>query len=115
MTYNELVANKIRQTRIEAGISAEAVSHYLGKDKATYSLLENGKIQINVEHLKSIGEFFKKPSNHFLPEISPMTQISYGEGHIISFSTNTFHNSDPKVIEGLKLAIETLQQIIDRS
>lgn len=48
--------NRIRELRIERGISQDALAKAIGRQKALVSKLENGKIKLNQQYLELLSE-----------------------------------------------------------
>lgn len=62
----KIVANKIKQYRIEAGYTREALSLMLNKDNSYISKLENLKINISMDMLEKIIKILNKNIEDFL-------------------------------------------------
>ena len=112
MKYNALVANRIKLIRNEKGYAADFVANYLGEHKSTYSNLENGKTQINVEILKNLCELYKTTITYFLPELNEIVDSSM----VINSSKNKKKSKSKsnETIECLKIAVCELQKIIEK-
>ncbi len=113
MKYNQLVASKLKEMREISQVSLEGAAELLHEHKSTLSKLENGKMNVNVEHLQAYSQLLKMPVISFLPEGSAIVQISNGDGHNINCHTNINNESDPKLMDSLKMTIKYLSKVVN--
>ncbi len=66
MITKEQIGAKIRQLRVEKGISQESLGTALGRTHATISDIERGKTDVSVRDLYIIANFLKIPVTEFL-------------------------------------------------
>lgn len=67
LTKDEL-GKKIKELRIQKGVSQSKLGEALGKSHAAVSDIENGKTELNASDLPVIANFFGVPLSDFLPE-----------------------------------------------
>lgn len=104
MNYNQLVASRMKQQREISKLTVSAVADHLNTQKSTISLLENGKQQINVEHLKTYSLLLNIPITTFLPEIK------------LNIEEDIVKNeADTKLYESLKTAIDCMKTFLGRN
>lgn len=60
------IAKKVKEYRIKSKLTKEELSLKLGLDNSYISKLENERINISVERLNKIAEFFKADITDFL-------------------------------------------------
>ncbi|MFH2014092.1 MAG: helix-turn-helix transcriptional regulator [Patescibacteria group bacterium] len=63
--YKEII-NRLKQARIDAGLSQQAVADKLGKPQSYLSKIESGERRLDVAEMKKFTEIYKKPANYFL-------------------------------------------------
>lgn len=116
MKYNQLVASKLEEMSELSHLSIDGAVEILYEYKSTLPKLENGKMNVIVEHLKAYSELLKMPITSFLPEGTSSDQISHGEGHNINSIVNYHHNTiDNSIIDSLKTTIEFLGKVVNGS
>jgi transcriptional regulator with XRE-family HTH domain len=116
MKYNQLVASKLKEMRELSHLSIDGAAEILHEHKSTLSKLENGKMNVNVEHLKAYSELLKMPVTSFLPDGTSVVQISHIERHNINSIVNYHHNTiDNSIIDSLKTTIEFLGKVVNGS
>ena len=96
MKYNQLVASKLEEMSELSHLSIDGAVEILYEYKSTLSELNNGKMNVKVEHLESYSELLKMPITSFLPDAISVVQISHGEGHNINSIVNYHHNTIDK-------------------
>ncbi len=102
MTYYEQIASRVKELRLNAGISSDAVANFLNMHKSSYSKLENGKTQLTVEIIKQLGAYFNKPVFYFFADSASVIQITHSEGNNInSVTTNLYQNIDPEITKAI--------------
>ena len=110
MTKNELIASKIKLLREEKNYLLEDIALKLGISVPSYSRIESGKIQINVETLYKLTqildtdlyEIFNLEKNNSYSNNSDNVLCQFGQNHFLML------NLDKKDIHELK------KQILDR-
>lgn len=63
--YKEII-NRLKQARINAGLSQQAVADKLGKPQSFVSKIESGERRLDVAELKKIAEIYKKSVSYFI-------------------------------------------------
>jgi len=63
--YKEII-NRLKQARIDAGLSQQAVADKLGKPQSYVSKIESGERRLDVAELKKLSEVYKKPVSYFV-------------------------------------------------
>lgn len=109
MNMNELIASKIKETRVELGYSCEYMANKLGISKGAYSNMENGKIEISITRLELLSKAFQIPIETFLPNNNSVTQISNGSGNNINVIHQNILPLDE--IEKIKDALRNLETL----
>lgn len=113
MDYNSLVANKIKEIRLERQISAEAVAMFLKKSKSAYSQLENGKTEISIQTIKNLSDYYKIPIFQIIPDSASVIQIAQANGNNINSVVHFTNNQmDEKTTSCLINAINILQDLL---
>ncbi len=64
--HYQLFANRLRQARLEAGLSQEEVAHQLGVSQSFVSRSESGERRVDVVELQALAELYKRSLNYFL-------------------------------------------------
>lgn len=67
MNINKLTASRIKELRAEKGFTAEAVAKELNISKTSYSHLENGKVEITLNRIKSLAQVFNVSVSEIIP------------------------------------------------
>ena len=63
--YKEII-NRLKQTRIDTGLSQQAVADKLGKPQSYVSKIESGERRLDVAEIKKFAVVYKKPVDFFL-------------------------------------------------
>lgn len=63
--YKEIIS-RLRQARIEVGLSQQKVADKLGKPQSYISKIESGERRLDVAEIKKFSEVFKKSVDYFL-------------------------------------------------
>ena len=63
--YREII-NRLKQTRIDAGLSQQAVADKLGKPQSYVSKIESGERRLDVAEVKKFAEIYKKDVSYFI-------------------------------------------------
>ena len=63
--YKEII-NRLKQARIDAGLSQQAVANELGKPQSYVSKIESGERHLDIAELKKLSEVYKKPVSYFV-------------------------------------------------
>jgi len=63
--YEEII-NRLKQARIDAGLSQQAVADKLGKPQSYISKIESGERRLDVVEIKKFAEIYKKSVNFFI-------------------------------------------------
>jgi len=118
MTINQITASKIKEIRIKQGLSAEKIAEQLGIAKSNYSLLENGKVEINLSRLEALSKILKMPLEALLPTNSKnqTIQIANGDHSTVNEVNGTQINNytDAKLLENINTAIQSLEFILSK-
>ena len=62
---NELIVKRIKDARIERGLTQKDLADHLGRTAAAISDLERGKVQISASDLYKLAVFLGKPVEYF--------------------------------------------------
>jgi len=63
--YKEII-NRLKQARVDAGLSQQAVADKLGKPQSYISKIESGERRLDVAEMKKITEIYKKDISYFI-------------------------------------------------
>lgn len=63
--YKEII-NRLKQTRIDAGLSQQAVADKLGKPQSFISKIESGERRLDVAEMKKFAKIYNKSADYFL-------------------------------------------------
>ena len=63
--YKEII-NRLKQARIEIGLSQQAVADKLGKPQSYISKIESGERRLDVAEMKKFSEIYRKSVDYFL-------------------------------------------------
>jgi transcriptional regulator with XRE-family HTH domain len=63
--YKEII-NRLKQARIDAGLSQQAVADKLGKPQSYVSKIESGERRLDIAETKRIAEIYKKDISYFV-------------------------------------------------
>lgn len=63
--YKEII-NRLKQARIEVGLSQQAIANKLGKPQSYISKIESGERRLDVAEMKKFSEIYKKSVDYFL-------------------------------------------------
>ena len=63
--YQEII-QRLKQARIEVGLSQQAVAEKLNKPQSYVSKIESGERRLDVAEMKKFAEIYKKPTNYFI-------------------------------------------------
>ena len=63
--YKE-ITNRLKQARIDAGLSQQAVANELGKPQSYVSKIESGERRLDVVEIKKFAEIYKKDISYFI-------------------------------------------------
>jgi len=63
--YKEII-NRLKQARIDAGLSQQAVAAQLGKPQSYVSKIESGERRLDVVEIKKFAEIYKKDISYFI-------------------------------------------------
>jgi len=66
---NNLIVRKIKEARIERGLTQKDLANHLGRTSAAISDLERGKVQVTASDLYSISHLLNKPIEYFYGEV----------------------------------------------
>ena len=65
---NDIIVQKVKDARIERGLTQKDLATHLGKTSAAISDMERGKVQVTASDLHSISKFLNKPIEFFFNE-----------------------------------------------
>jgi len=65
---NNLIVKRVKDARIEKGLTQKDLADYLGRTAASISDLERGKVQVTASDLYKISIYLKKPIEYFFGE-----------------------------------------------
>jgi len=63
--YKEII-NRLKQARIDVGLSQQAVADKLGKPQSYVSKIESGERRLDVAEVKKFAEIYKKEVSYFI-------------------------------------------------
>lgn len=63
--YREII-NRLKQARVDIGLSQLAVANKLGKPQSYVSKIESGERRLDVVELKRFAEIYKKDVSYFI-------------------------------------------------
>ena len=63
--YKEII-NRLKQARIDVGLSQQAVADKLGKPQSYLSKIESGERRLDVAELKKLSEIYDKRASYFV-------------------------------------------------
>ncbi len=63
--YEEII-NRLKQARIDAGLSQQSVADKLGKPQSYVSKIESGERRLDVAEIKKFAEVYKKGISYFI-------------------------------------------------
>jgi transcriptional regulator with XRE-family HTH domain len=72
---NEIIVKRIKEARLERGLTQHDLAEHLGRSTASISELERGKVQVTASDLFQIAQLVNKPVEYFFGE-------QYGEKEI---------------------------------
>ena len=126
----ETVTNRLKDLRLERGLSGTKIAEALGISSQYYYDLEKGDRRLNEDHIKQLAEFYKVTSDYIIgitnsrkaessttstsliPErfTSPEEARAYVEKHVIlgANGINPYKFDDEKILE---FANEMLEQM----
>ena len=64
------VGARLREARIEAGLTQEALAHQLGLSQVGYSGMERGRTLIGVDVLLDVCQVLGRPINYFVGSVA---------------------------------------------
>ncbi|MHA1280492.1 MAG: helix-turn-helix domain-containing protein [Candidatus Helarchaeota archaeon] len=65
---NNLIVKRVKDARIEKGLTQKDLADYLGRTAASISDLERGKVRVTASDLYKISLYLKKPIEYFFGE-----------------------------------------------
>jgi len=65
---NDLIVKRVKDARIEKGLTQKDLADHLGRTAASISDLERGKVQVTASDLYKISVFLRKPIEYFFGE-----------------------------------------------
>jgi transcriptional regulator with XRE-family HTH domain len=65
---NDLIVKRVKDARIEKGLTQKDLAEHLGRTAASISDLERGKVQVTASDLYKISHFLRKPIEYFFGE-----------------------------------------------
>ncbi|MHA1280526.1 MAG: helix-turn-helix domain-containing protein [Candidatus Helarchaeota archaeon] len=65
---NDLIVKRVKEARIEKGLTQKDLADHLGRTAASISDLERGKVQVTASDLHKISLFLRKPIEYFFGE-----------------------------------------------
>ena len=63
--YKDII-ERLKITRIEAGLAQQEVADKLGKPQSYISKIESGERRLDVAEMKKFAQIYKKPADYFL-------------------------------------------------
>jgi transcriptional regulator with XRE-family HTH domain len=99
------IYKKIKQLRETANYTQRYVAEELGVDNATYSRIENGKIDLTVSRLIRLTAILHTTPQDLFEKITPQGQL---QGKIPELTIEIKLNTEEKKLELLKLLLGDL-------
>lgn len=65
---NDLIVKRVKDARIDRGLTQKDLADHLGRTAASISDLERGKVQVTASDLYKISQFLRKPIEYFFGE-----------------------------------------------
>jgi len=65
---NRYIRDRVKEARLERGMSQDDLALYLGKTRVAISNLERGQAQVNAGDLAILAKALEKPISYFYPE-----------------------------------------------
>ena len=65
---NDLIVRKVKEARLQRGLTQKDLANHLGRTSAAISDLERGKVQVSASDLYRIAQLFNKPIEFFYGE-----------------------------------------------
>lgn len=62
----KMIIRRLKEARIEVGLSQQQVAEKLGKPQSYISKIESGERRLDVAEMKSFSKVYKKPVDYFL-------------------------------------------------
>jgi len=63
--YKEVIIH-LKEARLEAGLSQQAVADKIRKPQSYISKIESGERRLDVAEMKKLAKIYKKPASYFL-------------------------------------------------
>jgi transcriptional regulator with XRE-family HTH domain len=65
---NDIIVHRIKEARLERGLTQQVIADHLGRTAAAVSEMERGKVQVNASDLYTIALLLNKPIEYFFGE-----------------------------------------------
>lgn len=65
---NDLIVKRVKDARLEKGLTQKDLADHLGRTAASISDLERGKVQVTASDLYKISQYLRKPIEYFYGE-----------------------------------------------
>ncbi len=118
MNINQLTANKIKELRLKAGLTADAVAQSLHITRGAYSQMETGKTAITLTRLEALAVIFNVSVSEIIP-VSNNPQTFNGNNSVNGNHNtilNNFFSHNPESLDAVMKVIEnTLKGKINQS
>lgn len=103
----EIIGKRIRQARIENGLTQKALSEELGCSKVMVSRYELGQVDISVSRLDQIATVLRKDPSFFVSK--DMYNSKVGSRH---YKTSFVFDLDDTLVDGRRFCGETIARVI---
>lgn len=113
MNLNDLTASRIKDIRLEKGITAKTVAKQLNLSESSYSQVENGHTDLTLPRIEALAKIFQVSISDFFPTINNGSHTYNGDNGVnVSNSSNhtinnffADNNNISKVVEIIKDAL----------
>lgn len=110
MNINQLTADKIKELRLKAGLTADFVAQSLHITRGAYSQMENGKTAITLTRLEALAVIFNVSVSELIPvSNNPQTfngNNSVNGNHNTNTILNNFFSHNPDSLDAVMKVIE---------
>ena len=111
---NDLIVKRIKEARLERGLTQQNLAKHLGRSTASISELERGKVQVTASDLFLIAQLLNKPIEYFYgEEFSDKDIQEYKDNGSKIISQDLIYASIPILMQKHSIYTETKLEILD--
>jgi len=94
MDFNHLTASRIKEIRLERGLTAKAVAQQLALSDSAYSQVENGHTDITLPRIEALAKIFQLSISEMFPTINNGSHTYNGDNgvNVSNSSNHTINN-----------------------